>query len=372
MRVVMVSKALVVGAYQRKAEEIARLGIDLTVLIPPGWGDRRGQAAATLRHTDGYTLKIIPIRLGDNFHLHHYPTLAAEIARIQPDIVHMDEEPYNLATWQGLRLARRHGAAGTFFSWQNINRAYPPPFRWFERQSYDLAPIALAGGSEAGDVLHSKGYRGQIAVIPQFGVDTTLFAPIDVPRPATPFVLGYAGGLLPEKGIDLLLAAAARLDGDWQLRIAGEGAARADLEAQANALGINDQVRFLGRIDSSEMAGFLRDLDVLALPSRTTAAWKEQFGRVLIEAMACGVPVVGSDSGEIPTVIGDAGLIFGEDDASALRERLQKLLDSPTLRQELGKRGRQRACNEYAMSRIAAATVKVYETLCTLASTHNS
>ena len=116
MRVVMVSKALVVGAYQRKAEEIARLGIDLTVLIPPGWGDRRGQAAATLRHTDGYTLKIIPIRLGDNFHLHHYPTLAAEIARIQPDIVHMDEEPYNLATWQGLRLARRYGAAGTFFT----------------------------------------------------------------------------------------------------------------------------------------------------------------------------------------------------------------------------------------------------------------
>ncbi len=368
----MVSKALVVGAYQRKAEEIARLGIDLTVLIPPGWGDRRGQAAATRRHTDGYTLKIIPIRFGDNFHLHHYPTLAAEIARIQPDVVHMDEEPYNLATWQGLRLARRHGAAGTFFTWQNINRAYPPPFRWFERQCYALAPIALAGSKEAGDVLRSKGYGSQIAVIPQFGVDTTLFAPAGTLRAGTPFVLGYAGGLLPEKGVDLLLAAAAGLEGDWQLRIAGEGAARADLEAQANALGIDDQVRFLGRIDSSEMAGFLRDLDVLVLPSRTTPAWKEQFGRVLIEAMACGVPVVGSDSGEIPIVIGEAGLVFGEDDASALLEQLQKLLDSPTLRQELGQRGRQRACTEYAMSRIAAATVKVYETLCTSASTHNS
>jgi glycosyltransferase involved in cell wall biosynthesis len=371
MRVVMVSKALIVGAYQRKAEEIARLGVDLTVLIPPRWGDRRGQAAATRRHTQGYTLKVLPVRFGDNFHLHHYPTLDAELAEIRPHVVHMDEEPYNLATWQGLRLARRHGAAGLFFTWQNIKRTYPPPFRWFERQNYALAPIALAGSEEAGAVLRSKGYGGQIKVIPQFGVDPDLFTPADASHKTEPFVIGYAGGLLEEKGIDLLLAAAAGLDADWQMRIAGEGAARAQLADQARTIGIAEQVDFVGRVESSEMPIFLRELDTLVLPSRTTPSWKEQFGRVLIEAMACAVPVVGSDSGEIPQVVSDAGLIFPEGNAEALRTHLQELADSPVLRQELGTRGRQRACSEYTMTRIAADTVQVYETLCKSASTPN-
>lgn len=98
MRVVMVSKALVVGAYQRKAEEIARLGIDLTVLVPESWKDRRGEQQVETSYTDGYQLTPIPIRFNGQFHLHYYPTLRREMGRLRPDILHMDEEPYNLAT----------------------------------------------------------------------------------------------------------------------------------------------------------------------------------------------------------------------------------------------------------------------------------
>ena len=80
----MVSKALVVSAYQRKAEALARLGakkgLDLTVLIPPAWQDRRGVKQAEVRHTDGYTLRVIPLRFNGFFHLHYYPTLAREFA----------------------------------------------------------------------------------------------------------------------------------------------------------------------------------------------------------------------------------------------------------------------------------------------------
>ena len=72
---------------------------------------------------------------------------------------------------------------------------------------------------------------------------------------------------------------------------------------------------------STEVPAVLRALDVLVLPSLTTPSWKEQFGRVLQEAMACAIPVVGSDSGEIPHVIGDAGLVTPEGDAAALRRR---------------------------------------------------
>ena len=103
MRVLMVSKALVVGAYQRKAEEIARLGVELVVLTPPACRDRRGAQTLQARHTRGYTLRAIPIRFNGNFHLHHYPTLKQELRAIAPDVLHFDEEPYNLATWHALR-----------------------------------------------------------------------------------------------------------------------------------------------------------------------------------------------------------------------------------------------------------------------------
>lgn len=360
MRAVLLSKALVVGAYQRKAEEIARLGVDLTVLTPPSWRDRRGSQPAERIYTAGYALRSIPVRFNGNFHLHHYPTLSRELQRLRPDVVHLDEEPYNAATWLGMRAARRVGAAATFFAWQNLYRSYPPPFRWFEQAVYRACPVALAGNRDAGDVLRRKGYAGEVVILPQFGVDPAIFAPGE-PRPAnSPFAIGYAGGLLPEKGVDLLLRACAGLRGAWRLRIAGTGAEEPGLRAITEALGVGDRVEWVGRIPSDRMADFYRGLDVLVLPSRTLPNWKEQFGRVLIEAMACAVPVVGSDSGEIPHVIGDAGLVFAEEDQDGLAAHLQRLLNEPATRLRLGEAGRARVLVHFTMARIAAETVAVY------------
>ena len=362
MRVVMVSKALVGGAYQRKAEEIARLGVDLTVLVPPVWRDRRGSQTATPQHTAGYTYRTVPIRWGGSFHLHHYPTLGQELARLRPDLLHMDEEPYNLATYLALAAARRRAIPALFFSWQNLDRRYPPPFSWFEQANYAAARHAIAGNQAAAAVLQRKGYRGPLTVLPQFGVDPAIFCPAESPPdPLGPLRVGYAGGLLAEKGVDLLLAACARLTGPWSLAIAGEGDQAAALAAQASALGIADRVRFAGRIGSEAMPAFYQGLDVLVLPSRTRPSWKEQFGRVLIEAMASGVAVVGSDSGEIPHVIGAAGLVFPEDDVAALTARLQQLADDPAQRVALAQAGRQRALASFTMAEVAARTVAIYQ-----------
>jgi glycosyltransferase involved in cell wall biosynthesis len=108
------------------------------------------------------------------------------------------------------------------------------------------------------------------------------------------------------------------------------------------------------------MPDFYRSVDVLVLPSRTTPRWKEQFGRVLVEAMACETPVIGSDSGEIPYVIGRDGLIFPEDDIDALAAHLRSLQEDAALRRELGRRGRQRVLANYTQARIARATAEVY------------
>lgn len=362
----LVSKALVVGAYQRKAEEIAAQNIDLTVLVPPAWYDRRGRQTLEHAYTQGYTLRAIPLRFNGHFHFHFYPTLSRELAHLQPHLLHMDEEPYNLATWLALRAAARLQIPALFFSWQNLYRRYPPPFAWMEQSNYRRAVAAIAGNAEAAQVLRRKGFDREIAILPQFGVDPQTFSPADSTADtptgpvATPLRIGYAGGLLPEKGLDLLVAACAGLAGEWCLTLAGEGEMQPALAQQAAEQGSAGRVRFAGRIPSRAMPDFLQSLDVLVLPSRTTPRWKEQFGRVLVEAMATGVAVIGSDSGEIPHVIGDAGLIFPENDVECLRAHLQTLLDDVERRGALQKAGRARVLERFTMRQIAAETAALY------------
>ena len=359
MRVLMLSKACIVGIYQPKLEAIARHGIDLTVLAPPSWRDERGVQPLERAHTMGYHLREIPIRLNGNFHLHHYPTLAREMEAFRPQIVHIDEEPYNLATWQALRQARRLGAKALIFSWQNIRRAYPPPFNWGEHYALRHADYALAGSDAAAEVLRRKGYAGPLAVIPQFGTSPELFQPAAT-HPPRPFTFGYIGRIVPEKGVGVLLRAAAQLDGDWRLRLVGGGSARDEMELLARSLGIGEKTTFIGQLPSTDLPAEYHKLDALALPSLTRPNWKEQFGRVLVEAMAGGVPVIGSNSGAIPGVIGDAGLIAPEGDVDALAKALRKLRDQPGLRADLIEKAMARFLAHFTHERIAEATVAVY------------
>ena len=126
----------------------------------------------------------------------------------RPDVLHIDDEPYNLATWQALWLARRTGCRALFFSWQNIRRRYPPPFSLGERYVLRGADHAIAGTESAADVLRAKSYGGPLSVIPQFGIDPQLFRPPDSPLPPRPFTLGYFGRLVPEKRVGQPLAGA--------------------------------------------------------------------------------------------------------------------------------------------------------------------
>ncbi len=363
MRVLMLSKACVVGAYQRKLEEIARQpGIELRVLVPPSWRDARGELRLERAHVDGYDLQTTPIRFNGNFHLHYFPQLGQEMRVFQPDIVHIDEEPYNLATWHALYLARRVGAKTLFFSWQNINRRYPLPIRRGERWVLNTVDYAIMGTQSAADVWSAKGYTGPVAIIPQFGVDPDLFSPPITPHIDKPFTIGFVGRLVEEKGGAILLQALAELAGDWRLAIIGDGPAKPALIEQAKHLQIADRITF-ATLPSTQMPGYYQELDVLAIPSLTRPNWKEQFGRVLVEAMASGIPVIGSDSGAIPDVIGEGGLIVPEGDSTALHAQLATLMQNPDRRRELGQRGRQRVLERFTQAQIAAQTVAVYQAL---------
>jgi glycosyltransferase involved in cell wall biosynthesis len=363
MRVVIVSKALVSGAYQRKLEEIARLGVELTALVPESWREPRvGEIRLERRYTAGYTLEALPIVLNGRHHVHFYPTLGRALRRLRPDVLHADEESFNLATFQAIRLGVGLGARCCFYNYANIERTYPPPFSFFERYNLRHAAHALACNQEAAAIIRRHGYAGPLTIVPQFGVDPELFAPAAAPA-ERPFTVGYLGRLVPEKGILDLLEAFAGLPPASRLRLVGDGSQRPAIESRIAQLGLGGRAAILPAVGSTAVPDALRSLDALVLPSRTMSNWKEQFGRVLIEAMACGVPVVGSSSGEIPNVVGDAGLIFPEGDVAALRERLARLAGDAGLRAELAQRGRERALARYTQAAVARAHVEVYRAM---------
>jgi glycosyltransferase involved in cell wall biosynthesis len=360
----MISKACIVGAYQRKLEELARFpGMELLVAVPPYWRDGKRILPLERAYTFGYELHVLPMVFNGNFHVHFYRGLDALVQRFRPEIMHIDEEPYNLATFQAMRSAQRHGAQALFFTWQNLLRRYPPPFSSFERYNLAHAACAIAGNEEAQDVLRAKGYRGVIHVLPQFGVDPALYRQERPPHASTTFVIGYIGRLVEEKGVHNLLHAVAGLHGDWILKLIGTGPYATSLRALCVQLGIEKHVIWAGQVPSAEIPRALNELDVLVLPSLTRRNWKEQFGRILIEAMACEVPVVGSSSGEIPHLIADTGLIFPEGDVEALRDALCKLMQEPELCLELGQKGRARVMAHYTQQQIAAETHALYQGL---------
>ncbi len=361
MRVMLVSKALVVGAYQRKLDELAALpDVDLIAVVPPSWRDPSYEQKLERRDSDAYQMVVTPIAVNGNFHLFFFPQLGRLLDRFRPDVLHIDEEPYNLATFLALAQANRRHIPTVFFTWQNLNRRYPIPFFWMERYAYAAASWAIAGSAAAEGVLREKGYRGPATVIPQFGIDPASFVPPTEPRPERPFTIGFVGRLVEEKGVEMLVDACARLTLDYRLVIVGDGPTRDRVEDRIAQHSLQQRMELVGAVRSSEIPAWLQKLDAVVLPSLSRPNWIEQFGRILAEAMATGVPVVGSTCGEIPAVIGDGGLVFPEGDVAALAAALERLGQDPTLRAAIGARGRQRALDQFTQRRIAQDSVAVY------------
>jgi glycosyltransferase involved in cell wall biosynthesis len=364
MRILMVSKALVVATYRTKLRDLAALGVEVIACVPSSWKEAGEDLMFEPAADEGYQLIRTPIAWNGHYHLHYYPALSRVIRETKPDIIHLDEEPYNLSTYLAMRTGLAYRARCLFFTWQNISRKYPPPFTQMERYVYNRADYGLAGSQDALNILREKGYRGRAKVLPQFGVDVEQFRPVT--NSGGRFTVGYLGRLVPEKGIGDLMAAFNRLDAPARLIIAGDGPMAAYVDSVGSNLKHQGRLERFPRVPSADVPALLRRLDVLVLPSRTTPRWKEQYGRILIEAMASGVAVVGSDSGEIPNVIGDAGIVIPEGSAAELAKTLERLADSEELRRDLAERGRRRSVEVFSQMSVARQTLEVYQEMLAL------
>ena len=367
-RVLMVSKACVTRTYRDKLTAMCRgpEGVELTLVVPPAWGTLSYEAAAG---DEPFMTHVVPIAQNGHHHWHWYRGgLGGLMDRVRPDLVHIDEEHYSFVTWRTLGEAQRRRIPSVFFTWQNIDKTYPWPFGAMEATVLRGAAGAIAGNQEAEAILRRKGFTRPITVIPQFGTDPALFHPAPSPlRSAWGLegrtVVGYVGRLIADKGLETLTAAAQPLLAarpDLVLVFQGSGPFEESLHAWHTRSNLGDRVRFAPWMASDQMPDLMNLLDILVLPSLTTARWKEQFGRVLTEAMASGVAVVGSSSGEIPSVIGDAGLVFPEGDVEALRASLARLVEDDGSRRAVGEAGRRRVLDRFTQDAVASATLAFY------------
>jgi len=373
LRLLTLGHSYVVAGNRRLAHEMAVQGRgrwEVTALAPARLaGDLRDVALEPIAG-EACTTHALPMRLGRVPHLRRYGSgLRAHLAGPW-DVVHIWEEPYVAACAQAATAApaRARVVPATF---QNIVKTYPPPFGYFERRVMERAAGWIAFGTT---VFEAQAPRPLYAarpsrVIPP-GVDVDGFRPDAAVRAAVldrlgwdedvP-VVGFLGRFVPAKGLGVLMHALEGVNRPWRALVVGGGPMASDLSAFA-ALHPG-RVRVVTDVAHDDVPEHLNAMDLLCAPSQTTRRWREQFGRMLIEAMACGVPVIASRSGEIPHAVGDAGLLVDEADVSGWTSAIERLLGDPSLRRDLSARGLARVHERCAWPVVARAHLAFFEEL---------
>ncbi|MBU3701266.1 MAG: glycosyltransferase [Acidimicrobiia bacterium] len=349
-------------------ETVPDLGVDLHVVAP-------AEVATRMTERPGLTVHPVDDRFlrKDRETWRIFPGLHRLVRAVEPDLVHLTTEPWSLVTLQALTTRRPvvvHGAEIDIRSGSSAEIAIRAIVcRW------TLARVAgfVGWSALAVDAVRDEGLPASTP---------TVVAPAEVPDP-TPFgpatarrssfrdargwadddvVVGFVGRHVPEKGLAWLLAAVERTTSPaLRLSTIGEGP---DVELVRRAERTSSRrVHHHGPVAMSEVPEVMASLDVLVVPSTTTSRWREQFGRVVVESMSAGTPVVSSDSGALPEVVGDAGILVPEGNIDALASALDLLADSPSERTRLAIAARERANDLFAPGVVADRIVALWRSI---------
>ena len=336
-----------------------RSDLDVHLLVPSVWREFGRTLHADNADDAGVTVHIAPIMLPKagpmGWYAHFYPGLRRLIREIDPDVIHLWEEPWSIVALQARLLQGR--AALVLEVDQNILKRLPPPFEMIRRHVLRHTDHILARSPDAEVVVRARGYAGPVTPI-GYGVDQITFRPPTVvlgPGERHELRIGYVGRLIEEKGLDDALDAMARCTAPVSLAIMGEGPYEAKLRQRISDLGLNGRVTFRGWGVPSDVARFIGNLDALVLLTRTTRSVREQFGRVIVEAQACGVPVIGSDGGAIPDVVGHGGWIVPERNPVHLAALLDAIAADPADLQTRSEAARRNVETRFTYQAVATA-----------------
>ncbi len=376
MKILSISHSCVVSEYQKRACEVCKYpGVELALLVPKSWFqfnkeillEKDRDANYLILSTDPVTLGFRQNRLRNVTHI--YPNIKGVLKSLRPDIVELWEEPFSAVAAHTIFWTKRivPEAKIIFFSAQNVFKRYPFPFSAFEKYTYKNSAHAFLVNEEAGDIVRRKGFEKECTVLP-LGVDTDSFCKKDTSSlkknlALRDFVIGFIGKIEKQKGILDLIKAASEINERIQLLIIGNGELKGEAEHFVTSLGLGQKTVLMDAVPHSQVPNYLNCMDALVFPSISLPNVREQFGRVIIEGMACEVPVIGSDSGEIPVTIGEAGLIFKEGDVADLKDKIEALIRDRSLRATLAGKGRKRVLENFSWRVIAMKQHQVYTEL---------
>jgi L-malate glycosyltransferase len=391
MKILVASHTYIVDLNCEKLRQLSQLqdDIEVAVIVPKLWrpGGVQNKIIESVAKIEP-NFQIVPI---NNFSNNNQGLLSfkTEILRFlkqfKPDIIQVEQGAKSLGYAQLITLNKLFNikAKNVFFTWWNLPYKNKFPISLLEKYNLSNTHGLISGNQDGVDILRKHGYSNKAIVLPQLGVDETLFVPRkrsqisatinhNLRLNSERFTIGFVGRFVAEKGILTLIKALAKLkDLSWQLLLLGRGFLKEEIEKTAGEIEIQDRLTIVESVPHNEVPYYINLMDTLVLPSETTSqfktltaiGWKEQFGHVLIEAMASQVTVIGSNSGEIPNVISDAGLIFPERDIDALSNYLRKLIEQPLLNRELAHKGYQRAIKKYTNKALAQEQFRFYQEL---------
>jgi glycosyltransferase involved in cell wall biosynthesis len=369
MRVLRVAHSSLTPALRQRERALARCypDVELEVVTTERWREAEMQVEAM--PDDLFPVRTARSHFSKHIQLFAYdprPIIAA-LRRHQPHLVDMGAEAYSVAAAEILTLCNWFAPQARVImqSNQNILHNYPFPFNWLEQRAFRCVAAAYACSETVREVLRAKGFVKPAPIIP-FGVNTDAFRP----RPQRdqsdrPLTIGYVGRMLPGKGLNVLAEALEKLkDEQWRLLVVGGGSERENFERELSRHGMRDRAEFTGAVNFALVPEYFQRLDLMIIPTETTKRVREQFGRVIVEAMASGVPVIGSTCGAIPEVIGEAGLVFPEGNQDALASAVRQVLSDKDLRERLALAGLERV-KHYSWERVAEKTYSLYQEVVT-------
>jgi glycosyltransferase involved in cell wall biosynthesis len=357
------------------AAELGRLGCRVRV-----YSRRDGPAAercvgfapnVEVEHLDAGPARPIP-----KDHLfRHMPAFASCLRRRwqaqPPDIVHAH---FWMSGWAAVASGVQRPVVQTFHALGAVKQRHqrsedtsPPQRQWVEAELVQCTDRVIATCSDEVRELVALGADPERVSVVPCGVSMSRFHPDGpaLPRYGAPHRIVVVSRLAPRKGIDDVIAALVHLP-ETELVIAGGPSLdrlAADPEASrlravAEDCGVASRVLFLGGVPHDQVPEVIRSADVVV-----SVPWYEPFGIVPIEAMACGVPVVGSAvGGLLDTVLyGRTGYLVPPRHPRALADAVAQLLGNPSLRTHMGQEGVARVRQHFTWTQVAASTLDVYE-----------
>ena len=371
-RIISIAHSYCVALNRRLANEMARVGgedWEITAVAPAFFrGDLR---PIELERSGGELcrLEAVPTYLSGRIHWFVYGYRLRSLLRDSWDLVHCWRSP---TSW---REGRSHGGRRSEFGWRfRPCKTFPSVTRRRSPRSKNIASSAAPDGwgavgwwsrrwsreATATNLIGSYRWCGPRSISTgSRGARDRKNSPRMAGRGTSGG--GYMGRFVPEKGLSLLMRALDRIATPWRALFVGGGAMDTSIRQWAARYG--ERVRIVNNVAHDEVTAYLNAMDLLCAPSQTAPHWREQFGRMVAEAFACGVPVIASDSGELPYVVDDAGLIVAEHDEDEWVRRIGELIDDSARRAELSRKGIERARSLYAWPVVARAHLEFFSRL---------